>query len=81
MSQTVPTQETKQRFKRLKAVTDNFSNEFRESVSKVSHRVLVESARDKKTGKLTGYTDTYIRVLVDCPDELIGKMIDYRFEL
>ena len=81
MSQTVSTQETKQRFKKLKAVTDNFSNEFRESVSKVSHRVLVESARDKKTGKLTGYTDTYIRVLVDCPDEYIGKMIDYRFEL
>jgi len=37
--------------------------------------VLVESNRDKKTGFLTGYTDSYIRVVIDGPDELINRII------
>ena len=42
--------------------------------------VLVEGARDKKTGGLCGYSDTYIKVLFDGPDDLMNEIVDVRVE-
>ena len=41
-------------------------------------RVLVENNRDKKTGMLTGYTDTYIKVLFNGEDSLKNRIIDIK---
>ena len=40
--------------------------------------VLVEHRRDKKTGKLTGLSDNYIRVLLDGDDSLRNQIIPVR---
>ena len=40
--------------------------------------VLAENKRDSKTRLLTGYTDNYIKVLFDGPDELKGKIVPVR---
>ena len=45
--------------------------------NKIIH-VLVESERDKSTQLLTGYTDTYIKVLLDGPDSLLNCLIPAR---
>jgi len=37
-------------------------------------QALIESKRDPKTGLLTGYTERYIRFLLDGPDRVIGKI-------
>ena len=37
--------------------------------------VLIEQKRDKKTGKLTGLSGNYIRVLLDSEDSLMNKII------
>jgi len=41
-------------------------------------KVLAENIRDKKTNLLTGYTDTYIKVLFDAKDDIINELIDVR---
>ncbi len=45
--------------------------------NKIIH-VVVESQRDKTTQLLTGYTDTYIKVLLDGPDSLLNCLIAAR---
>lgn len=65
------------RFKELKELTDSLAEEFRQKAHHKRQRVLIENARDKRGGLLTGYTDTYIKVLVDGPDELMGRLISY----
>jgi threonylcarbamoyladenosine tRNA methylthiotransferase MtaB len=67
--------EKRRRHNRLKALTDALSEDFKNRLSQSRQRVLVESLRDKPTGMLGGYTDTYIRVLIEGADELIGKFV------
>ena len=63
------------RYNILKDLTDKFASDFKEASLKKPQRILIETTRDRATSKLTGYTDTYIKVLLDGPDELIGKFI------
>ena len=42
--------------------------------------ILVENTRDKKTGKLCGYSDRYIKVLFDGPDDLMNEIADVHVE-
>ena len=35
----------------------------------------MEAKRDPKTGLLCGYTDTYIKVLIEGPDGLMNQII------
>jgi threonylcarbamoyladenosine tRNA methylthiotransferase MtaB len=42
--------------------------------------VLVENTRDRKTGKLCGYSDRYIKVLFDGPDDLMNEIVDVHVE-
>jgi threonylcarbamoyladenosine tRNA methylthiotransferase MtaB len=74
----VPGRVKKQRMKILKMITDNMSIKFRDSLADKEHRVLIEHNRDRVTGKLCGYTDNYVKVLIDGPDELMGSFILYK---
>ncbi len=65
----------RKRYDRLKKLAYRLSEEFRERPLQAKQRVLIESLRDKATGMLNGYTDTYVRVLVEGPDELMGKFV------
>ncbi|ODS33586.1 MAG: MiaB-like tRNA modifying enzyme [Candidatus Scalindua rubra] len=42
--------------------------------------ILVEGTRDKKTGKLCGYSDRYIKVLFDDTDTLMNEIVDVYVE-
>ena len=42
--------------------------------------ILVEKTRDTKTGKLCGYSDRYIKVLFDGPDDLMNEIVDVHVE-
>ena len=42
--------------------------------------VLVEAKRDRKTGMLSGYSDNYIRIHFDGPDELIKRIVPVKVE-
>jgi threonylcarbamoyladenosine tRNA methylthiotransferase MtaB len=61
------------RYKQLKELTDKFAEDFKAEAVKKPQRVLLESCRDKETGFLMGYTDTYVKVLLDGPDGLMGR--------
>ncbi len=63
----------KQRYAILKGLTDNVAKSYSEHSKNMPQRILVENTRDKKTQKLCGYTDTYIRLTFDGPDDWMGK--------
>jgi len=41
---------------------------------------LVERRRDRHTGLLKGLTDNYLRILLEGPDSLMGKLVECRLE-
>ena len=41
---------------------------------------LIEHERDPRTGMLTGYTERYLPVIMDCPDALAGSFARVRLE-
>ena len=61
------------RYKIIKKATDKIAGEYYECSKTLPQRVLVEDERDKLTKKLCGYSDTYVRLVFDGSDELIGK--------
>ncbi|PIW66465.1 MAG: hypothetical protein COW11_03235 [Candidatus Omnitrophica bacterium CG12_big_fil_rev_8_21_14_0_65_43_15] len=76
--------EAKEKSRRVKAVIDlagelaeSYANKFKDKTVSV----LVETSRDKKTRMLTGYTDTYIKVLFDGADCLINKIVNVRINM
>lgn len=42
--------------------------------------VLVEESRDATTGKLVGYSDRYVRTLLDGPDALMNRVLPVQIE-
>ena len=70
----------KQREQELLNLADSFSREFEGMFIGKTARVLVEDKRDEQ-GLLEGYTDRYIRVLIDGPDELKSNLITCRLTL
>jgi len=65
----------KERLKQLKQITDRLADEYKHSSSVRGQRLLIENTRDKATGKLTGYTDTYIKLIIDGPDKFMGEFL------
>ncbi|UCH12641.1 MAG: tRNA (N(6)-L-threonylcarbamoyladenosine(37)-C(2))-methylthiotransferase MtaB [Candidatus Omnitrophota bacterium] len=65
----------KQRYTILKKLTDALARSYIERSKSRPQPILVENTRDKKTGKLCGYTDTYIKLTFPGPDEWMGKFI------
>ena len=63
-----------ERVRMLRGLGSALEIEFARTFIGKKELVLVESQRDKNTGMLTGYTDRYVRVLLDGPDSLKGKL-------
>lgn len=68
----------KRRSKLLRDLAKNLSRDFISQFLGKTLRVLVEDKRDPATGLLTGYTDNYIRVLLEGEEELRNKLIKVR---
>ena len=64
----------KARITMLKSLTDRLANEYKKRFIGSPVVVLVEMGRDKDAGPLVGYTDTYIKLAFDGPDELKGVL-------
>ncbi len=71
----IDSNQIKRRRRILKDIAEEVSYKYRRDF--INRRVegLVETRRDPKTSLLTGYTDTYIKFLLDGPDSLMGMLI------
>ena len=65
----------KKRYNELKAVTFSTSYIYRNKFLGKDLDVLVETKRDRHSGFLVGYSDNYIRVLFEGPDDLMRKIV------
>jgi len=74
LKRTVPDSIVRDRVDTLIRLSSELSYEYRKEFLDKEVEVLVESKRDKKTQLLTGYTDTYIRVLLEGDDSLMGSL-------
>ena len=80
MAGIVPEDEIKKRFQSMKIAAITASYLYRKLFLKKSVDVLVESKKDKHSGRLTGYSDNYIKVIFDGPDSLMKKIVPVRIE-
>lgn len=64
-----------QRIHQLKELSRLMSLKYRRRFLDRTVYPLIESNRDKKTGLLTGYTDTYIRILMEGEDSLKNMIV------
>lgn len=70
----------KKRYYELRSIALSTSYLYRKRFLGEKLDVLVETKRDKNSGRLTGYSDNYIKVLFEGSDELMGKIIPVRIE-
>jgi len=75
MSGIVPEAEIKDRLKIIKAAAISASYLYRELFLNKTLDVLVESRPEKYSGRLTGYSDNYIKVIFDGPDSLMKEIV------
>lgn len=80
MRDTVSPDEIKNRFQRMKIVTATVSYLYRERFLDKQLEVLVESKRDKHSGRLTGYSDNYIKVMFEGPDSIMKRVVPVKIE-
>ena len=73
-----PTTVVQEREARLLRLANGLALDYKRQFLAETVRVLTESVRDRKTGKLRGYTPRYLRVLFDGPDDLMGRLVDVR---
>ncbi|MDP7131580.1 MAG: tRNA (N(6)-L-threonylcarbamoyladenosine(37)-C(2))-methylthiotransferase MtaB [Planctomycetota bacterium] len=63
-----------ERCKRLKALECELAYAYKERFIDQTVEVLIENERDSRTGKLVGFTDRYLRVLMDGPDDWMKQI-------
>jgi len=80
MTGIVPEDEVKKRSQSMKIAAITASYLYREGFLKKVVGVLVESKKERHSGKLTGYSDNYIKVIFDGPDSLMKKIVPVRIE-
>jgi threonylcarbamoyladenosine tRNA methylthiotransferase MtaB len=80
MTGAVHEDEVRKRFQSMKIAAITVSYLYRELFLKKPVDVLVESKRDKHSGKLTGYSSNYIKVIFDGPDSLMKRIVPVRIE-
>ena len=80
MEGVVPENEIKKRFQSMKIASITASYLYREGFLKKLVDVLVESKKERYSGRLTGYSDNYIKVVFDGPDSLMKRIVPVRIE-
>jgi threonylcarbamoyladenosine tRNA methylthiotransferase MtaB len=70
----------KSRFNMLKAAAMTASYVYREGFRNKKVDVLVESKRERHSGKLTGYSGNYMKVLFDGPDSIMKDIVPVKIE-
>jgi len=73
-------EEREKRAKAIRSFAEECALSYAEKFLNRKLSVLTESTRDKKTGMLTGYADTYIKVLFKGEDSLMNEMVDVRIK-
>ncbi|GAB6138340.1 tRNA (N(6)-L-threonylcarbamoyladenosine(37)-C(2))-methylthiotransferase MtaB [Halanaerobaculum tunisiense] len=68
----------KERSKKLRQVADELATNYQQQFVGTKLQVLLEEQRDGRSGYLTGFTDNYLKVLVDGPDELAGELVEVK---
>lgn len=65
----------KERHRELEALSLELSVANRRAMIGTTARVLVESRRDRSTGRLCGYAGNYVRILFDGPDSIMNTIV------
>jgi len=71
----VPSRTKEERRRRLAALASEMAHAFHQRFAGSTVAVLVEEERDRESGLLHGLTSNYVRVVLEGPDELKGKLI------
>ena len=64
-----------ERYSILKKLTNSLAQSYYNYTRHTPQRILVENTINKSSNKLCGYTDTYIRLTLEGPDEWMGKFV------
>jgi len=62
--------------KELRVVNEALMLDYQKKFLGEKKEVLIEEVRDHQTNLLTGYTDNYLKVLVDGPDKLKNELVE-----
>ena len=71
----VPPHISSTRSREMISLGDELSTSFRKRMHGKSKNVLIEGSREGKDNLLAGFTDNYLRVLVDVPDSAINQIL------
>lgn len=74
----VRSQIIKRRFLELKELADELSFEYRKKFLNKKVEVLVEQDLDRASGLQTGYSDNYIKVLINSKENLKGQLVNVK---
>ena len=80
MKNTISKKDITERVRTVNRLAGKLSQDYKGKFLNKNVEVLVEDSRDKKTNLLGGYTDTYIRVLFDGPDNLKNKLVSVKIK-
>ena len=76
----VPNGIVKSRVHILEKIANNLAVKYQRKFVGKKVKVLVEAKRHNLTKSLTGYTDTYINVVIDAPKPLVGMIVAAKIE-
>ena len=74
-SDQVPSHISSTRSREMIRLGDELSTSFKKRMHGKSKKVLIEGSREGKDNLLAGFTDNYLRVLVDVPDSAINQIL------
>ena len=57
---------------------ERLSTEFHQKMLGKKKEILVEDSRDSNSNLLSGFTDNYLRVLVDVPDSAVNQILQVK---
>lgn len=80
MAEEVPYGVIKIRFQQMKIAAITASYLYKEMFLGKCLDVLVESKRERHSGRLTGYSDNYIKVMFDGPDTFMKNIVPVKIE-
>lgn len=66
--------------KKLRLINEALMLDYQKEFLGEKREVLIEEVRDHQTDLLTGYTDNYLKVLVDGPDKLKNELVEVKLE-